>query len=197
MSPSRSRARRSLPVALAAGLVALVVGLAAVGLPVDAAGQSAREKRAEVRAQQAQVAAQVDALEGDQAQVDAALATLDENVRGQQALLDDARRRVEASTAEVARAEAAIAEATLEIDALKQKVVTYAVDAYINPPDEDLLRRFEADSAQEDATKRALLDMQSGEDADVLDQMGAARQRLDDERRAAEAARTAAEDAAV
>jgi hypothetical protein len=197
MRPSRSRARRSLPVALAAGLVALVVGLAAGGPAVDAAGQSARERRAEVRAQQAAVAAQVDALQGDQAQVDAALATLDENVRGQQATLADARRKVEASAAEVARAEASIAVATAEIDALKAQVVAYAVDAYVNPPDEDLMRRFEADTAQEDATRQALLEMQAGEDSDVIDQMAAARQRLDDERRAAESARDAAEAAAT
>ena len=71
------------------------------------------------------------------------------------------------------------------------------VDAYINPPDEDMARRLEADSAQEDATKRALLEMHSGSDADLLDQLRAARQRLDDERSRAESARAQAESAAA
>ena len=61
------------------------------------------------------------------------------------------------------------------IEALRAKVVAYAVDAYVSPPDEDLIRRFEAGSAQEDATKRALLEMQSGKDVDVLDQLRGAR----------------------
>ena len=197
MVPSRSRARRSLPVALAAGLGALVLSAAVVGGPVSAAGQGARAQRAEVRAQQARVAAQVDALQGDQQQVEAALATLDENVRGQQAALSDARHQVEVSSAQAAQAEQDMADTNAEIDTLRAKVVAYAVDAYISPPDEDLIRRMEARSAQEDATKRALLEMQSGNDADVLDQLRAAGQRLDDERRRATNARAEAEAAAA
>lgn len=183
--------------AIATGLVALVTVMGLVGTSAGADGQSARERRAEVRAQQAQVAAQVDALQGDQASVAAALAALDENVRGQQAALNDARHQVEVSTAEAQRAEQAIAETETQVEALRSKVVAYAVDAYINPPDEDMARRLEADSAQEDATKRALLEMHSGSDADLLDQLRAARQRLDDERTRAENARAEAEDAAA
>jgi hypothetical protein len=183
-------------VALATGLVALLVG-ASVGAPAGATGQSARAQRAAVRAQQAEVAAQVDALEGDQQQVEGALAALDDNVRGQQAVLTDARHQVEVSTEEAAQAEAAMAETSAELDALRAKVVAYAVDAYVSPPDEDLMRRFEAGNAQEDATKRALVAMQSGKDSDVLDQLRAARQRLDDERRRAQNARAEAEAAAA
>jgi peptidoglycan hydrolase CwlO-like protein len=197
MSPFPPKVRRRTPVAVAAGLVALVAVMGLVGTSAGAAGPSAREQRAEVRAQQAQVAAQVDALEGDQASVAAALAALDENVRGQQAALNDARHQVEVSTAEAQRAETSIAETEAQVDALRSKVVAYAVDAYINPPDEDMARRLEADSAQEDATKRALLEMHSGSDADLLDQLRAARQRLDDERSRAQRARAEAETAAA
>ncbi len=197
MSPFPPKVRRRTPVAIATGLVALAVVMGLVAGSAGADGQSARERRAEVRAQQAQVAAQVDALQGDQASVAAALAALDENVRGQQAALNDARHQVEVSTAEAQRAEQSIAETQAQVDALRSKVVAYAVDAYINPPDEDMARRLEADSAQEDANKRALLEMHSGSDADLLDQLRAARQRLDDERSRAESARAAAEGAAA
>jgi multidrug efflux pump subunit AcrA (membrane-fusion protein) len=195
MSPFPHELRRRTPVAAATAAVAVVVALALVGSSAGADGQSARERRAEVRAQQASVAAQVDALQGDQADIDAALAALDENVRGQQAALSDARNQVAASTA--AAADQAIAETQATVDALRAKVVSYAVDAYITPPDEDLIRRLEAPSAQEDATKRALLQLQSGNDADVLDQLRAARQRLDDEKDRAESARARAEAAAA
>jgi hypothetical protein len=197
VSPSRSRARRSIPVALAAVIGALALAAVSAGPQAGAAGQSARAQRAEVRAQQAQVAAQVDALQGDQQQVESALAALDENVRGQQAALTDARHQVEVSTAQAAQAEADAAQASADIETLRAKVVAYAVDAYISPPEEDLIRRFEAGSAQEDATKRALLEMQSGKDADVLDQLRGARRRLDDERRRAENAKAEAEAAAA
>lgn len=197
MSPFPPEVRRRTPVAIATGLVALVAVMGLVGTSAGADGPSARERRAEVRAQQAQVAAQVDALQGDQASVAAALAALDENVRGQQAALNDARHQVELSTAEAQRAEQAIAETEAQVEALRSKVVAYAVDAYINPPDEDMARRLEADSAQEDATKRALLEMHSGSDADLLDQLRAARQHLDDERSRAQSARDQAEQAAV
>lgn len=197
MSPFPPKVRRRTPVAIATGLVALVVVMGLIGTSAGADGTSARERRAEVRAQQAQVAAQVDALQGDQASVSAALAALDENVRGQQAALNDARLQVEVSTAEAQRAEASIAETEGQVEALRSKVVAYAVDAYINPPDEDMARRLEADSAQEDANKRALLEMHSGSDADLLDQLRAARQRLDDERSRAQKARDEAETAAA
>ena len=117
-------------------------------------------------------------------------------MRGQQAALTDARHQVEVSTAQAAQAEQGVAEANAEIEALRTKVVAYAVDAYISPPDEDLIRRLEAQSAQEDATKRALLEMQTGKDADVLDQLRAARGRLDAERRRAQNAKAEAEAAA-
>jgi LAS superfamily LD-carboxypeptidase LdcB len=76
-------------------------------------------------------------------------------------------------------------------------VVAYAVDAYITPPDEDLLRQLEAADASEDATKRALLRLRSGLDGDVLHGLEDARARLDAERARAEEARADAADAAT
>jgi len=184
-------------VALAAGVVALALVASSSGPSAGAAGQSAREQRQEVRARQAEVASRVNALQGDQQQVASALAALDENVRGQQAALADAQHQVEVSTAEAARAEAAMAAAAADITALRAKVVAFAVDAYITPPDEDLMRRLEADTAQEDATKRALLEMHSGTQADALDQMRTAQQRLDDERQRAEDAKNQAQESAA
>lgn len=189
--------RRSAQItASAVGLLAALL-LATGSAPVGATGESAREQRAQVRAQQAAVAGQVDALRGDESEVSSALAALDENVRGQQGALDDAQRQVDLSTAEAEQAEKGIAETELLIEALRKEVVTYAVDAYITPPDQDLLSRFEAVSATDDATRRALLKMRSGADADALDLLAGARKELDRKRERAQTSRVDAEQAAA
>jgi hypothetical protein len=173
------------------GLATALLGL---GLgPVGAAATDARTQRAAVRASQAQVASQVNALEGTQAEVTKALAVFEENVRGQEAVVSDARRRAEASSAEAREAEIAAEATNKELIAIRAKVARYAVAAYLDPPGEEMLRRFEAVSAQEDETRRALIEMQSGTDADVIDQLRMTRQRLEEQRKRAENAKAEAE----
>lgn len=155
----------------------------AIGSSADAGAVAtdARTQRANVRAEQARVAAQVNVLEGSKAQVLAALSTLNENVRGQQAALSEARRQADASAAEAAQAERDAAQTSRDLDALRARVAKYAVKAYVEPPDEALMRRFEATSAQEDATRNALLNMQSRTDTDVIDQLRSTKARLEEQ----------------
>lgn len=195
-SPRRpiQRTRRFAASAAVSVLLLGTVGVA-IGSSVDAGAVAtdARTQRANVRAEQAKVAAQVDALEGSKAQVLAALASLNENVRGQQAALSEARRQADQSAAEAAQAERDAAETTRELEALKAKMAKYAVKAYVDPPGEALMRRFEASSAQEDATRTALLSMQSRSDNDVVDQLRSTKARLEDQLSRARAANAAAE----
>ncbi len=187
----RTTGTRSLAAAVIMGLATALLGL---GLgPVGAAATDARAQRAAVRASQAQVASQVNALEGTQAEVTKALAVFEENVRGQEAVVSDARRRAEASSAEAREAEIAAEATNKELIAIRAKVARYAVAAYLDPPGEEMLRRFEAVSAQEDETRRALIEMQSGTDADVIDQLRMTRQRLEEQRKRAENAKAEAE----
>jgi len=188
------RTRRFTALAVAALTLVGTAGVA-IGSSVDAGAVAtdARTQRANVRAEQAKVAAQVDALEGSKAQVLAALNTLNENVRGQQATLSEARRQAETSAAEAAQAEKDAARTTRELDALRARVAKYAVKAYVDPPGEELMRRFEAASAQEDATRNAFLNMQSRGDSDVIDQLRSTKARLEDELARAQAAKAAAE----
>lgn len=167
----------------------------AVGSSVDAGAVAtdARTQRANVRAEQAKVAAQVNVLEGSKAQVLAALSTLNENVRGQQAALSEARRQADASAAEAAQAERDAAKTSRDLDALRARVAKYAVQAYVEPPDEALMRRFEAASAQEDATRNALLNMQSRTDTDVIDQLRSTKARLEEQLSRARQSKTEAE----
>jgi len=188
------RSRRFTALAVAALTLVGTAGVA-IGSSVDAGAvvTDARTQRSNVRAEQAKVAAQVDALEGSKAQVLAALNTLNENVRGQQATLSEARRQAETSAAEAAQAEKDAAQTTRDLDALRARVAKYAVKAYVDPPGEELMRRFEAASAQEDATRNALLNMQSRGDSDVIDQLRSTKARLEDELARAQAAKAAAE----
>lgn len=172
------------------GTVGVAIGSS---VEVGAVATDARTQRANLRSEQAKVAAKVDALQGSQAQVMAALQVMDENVRGQQAALSEARRQAEASAAEAAQAESDAAQTTRDLEALRARVARYAVKAYVDPPGEELMRRFEATSAQEDATKRALLDMQSRSDSDVVDQLRSTKARLEEQLLKATAAKAAAE----
>jgi peptidoglycan hydrolase CwlO-like protein len=162
-------------------------------LDVGAVATDTRTQRSNVRSEQAKVAAKVNALESSQEQVMAALQAMEENVRGQQAVLSEARRQAEVSAAEAAQAERDAAQTTRDLDALRARVAKYAVKAYVEPPGEELMRRFEAASAQEDATRNAFLNMQSRSDSDVIDQLRSTKARLEEELARAQAAKSAAE----
>jgi len=192
--PQLFRRHRRQAIAVTAVVSAIAALGAIVGGSAGAVVTDARTQRAEVRARQAQTAAKVNALQGDQAQVLSALRALDANVRGQQAALTESRRQAQASTEEAAQADSDAAAAAQEVAELRARVARYAVNAYVDPPGDDLMRRFEAVSAQEDATRRALLEMHSRSDADVLEQLRATKQRLEEDRRRAEDARAAAEE---
>jgi hypothetical protein len=174
-------------------LLMVVVTLTGSTVSVGADLAEARNRRAAVRSQQAKVASQVDALEGDQASVVAALSALEENVRGQQAAMVEARRSAESARIEAEQAEADAARTAREIDRIRARVAAYAISAYVTPPSEELLRAFESSTAQQDASRRAFLDLRSGNDADSIDQLRAAKQRLTDQLERANDARAKAE----
>ena len=193
-SPQRLQRRSWRWTAFAALALAGTFGMAiGSSLDVGAVATDTRTQRSNVRSEQAKVAAKVDALESSQEQVMAALQAMEENVRGQQAVLSEARRQAEVSAAEAAQAERDAAQTTRDLDALRARVAKYAVKAYVEPPGEELMRRFEAASAQEDATRNAFLNMQSRSDSDVIDQLRSTKARLEEELARAQAAKSAAE----
>lgn len=193
-NPQRLQQRSWRWTAFAALALAGTFGMAiGSSLDVGAVATDTRTQRSNVRSEQAKVAAKVNALESSQEQVMAALHAMEENVRGQQAVLSEARRQAEVSAAEAAQAERDAAQTTRDLDALRARVAKYAVKAYVEPPGEELMRRFEAASAQEDATRNAFLNMQSRSDSDVIDQLRSTKARLEEELARAQAAKSAAE----
>ena len=113
-------------------------------------------------------------------------------MRGQQAAYSDAQRA--ASEAERQAEEARLAEVQKqsEIDELRSKVSRLAIETYVNPPTDDFLESFQADTASEAVQRKALLELRSGRDTDVLDELKAAEVELANIREQAEKSSEAA-----
>jgi cell division protein FtsB len=180
----------------ASRLALVVVALALVGGDGLASAQSARDERKKVQADQRAAEAEVDALEANQQQINARLSEIDAGVRANEAAAAEATRAAQAAAAEAAAASAAASATEAELAGVRDRLRSLAVSAYVNPPGEELMRRFEASSAQHDATRQALLQMRSGRDVDLADQVRVIQRRHQDDLARAEATRAAAEEAA-
>ncbi len=179
--------------AAAAATGALLFGIA----PTVSAqsGGDARTRREQVREEQAANAADLDALRATDAQLQDALAALERDVAAQQGAVEDAQRGVRRAERDIAEAEAAQRETQAEIDSLEARQQTMAVDSYIrsgtNAGDIEVLNESDPLAVAE---REALLDLTSGRNADLSDQLTGARQDLRDEQARAEEAEQRAED---
>jgi peptidoglycan hydrolase CwlO-like protein len=170
--------------------VLLAIGL--VSLPAMSAAQRGggdpSSEREAVRAKQAQLASQVDALKATDAEVEAALDALQANVSGQEALLAEAQRAATEAEEAFAQATAAVEAKTAEIEVLRDEIREFAVQAFVHPPADDALAALDTSDPGEAAEKRALLEIQNTNDADLLDRLTAAEEDLEVERGLAEEA---------
>ena len=186
----RSTFRR---LALITAVVALGSGVA-VWSPVASGADDPDPARTErerdaVRAQSGEVDVQVDALQAKDVEVQAALAELETNVATQTAELAEAERAHEEAEAELAAAIQAVADAQRRIDDLNLRADELVVQSFVNPPSDNALDAFRADSLSDAAVKQAVIEIQADTDADVLDQLDEAHEDMEVE----QANRTAAE----
>src|SRR4029453_9373677 len=107
----------------------------------------------------------------ENAEVTAAVATLETNVANQQAAVDEAQRAADEAEADVATATQAVNDEQARIDALNLATDDLVVESYVNPPSDNSLDAFKADSLSDAAVKQALVDIQADSDADLLDQL--------------------------
>jgi D-alanyl-D-alanine carboxypeptidase len=182
--------------ALAAGVVAIGSGVVvwspvASGADDPDPAKTERERDA-VRTQRAEVDLQVDAIQAKDAEVQAALVELEANVATQEAELDEAERAHEDAEADLAAAIQAVAEAQRRIDDLNRRADELVVQSFVNPPVDNALDAFRADSLSDAAIKQAMIEIQADTDADVLDQLDEAHEDMEVE----QANKTAAEAAA-
>ncbi len=170
-----------------AALVALLAVLVGV-VPSANGSDDPRTERDKVRGQKAATAAQVNALQASDTEVDQALQALDDNVRGQQAAYTDAQRAASDAERDAEDARQAETQKQQEIDGLRDQVARLAIETYVNPPTDDFLQSFEAATASEAVQRKALLELRSGRDTDVLDELKAAESELKSIREQAEQA---------
>lgn len=182
---------RLLITALGVLLAICLVSAPLVGSAQRGSGDPSAE-RERVRSQKAQVATQVDALKATDAQVSRALADLQANVAGQKAMYAEAQRAAEQADQALADAKVAVAAKTEEIAVLREEIRDFAVEAFVHPPSDDALAALDSDDPGEAAEKRALLELQNTNDADLLDRLSAAEEDLEVERGLAEDAATRA-----
>lgn len=168
------------------GLAAFFTLLAGIVPAPAGSGNDPRTERERVRGQKAETASQVDALQASDTEVDDALQALNDNVRGQQAAYSDAQRAASEAEKEATEARQAEAQKQQEIEGLREKVAQLAVEAYVNPPADDFLQSFEAENASEAMQRKALLELRTGRDVDVLDELKAAERELQEYRKHAE-----------
>ena len=197
----RSAFRRATPIIAVVALAPLVAvwSPAASGADDPDPAKTERERDA-VRAQHAEVDLQIDALEAKDAEVQAALAELETNVATQGAELDEAERAHEAAEADLAAAIQAVADAQRRIDDLNRRADELVVQSFVNPPSDNALDAFRADSLSDATVKQALIEIQADTDADLLDQLDEAHEDMEVEqayRTEAEAAAEARKDEAA
>jgi len=175
----------------AAALLVLVAGT----LVAPARAQAdTRAQREEVQRERAAVAAQVDTLRATDAQVEAALRTLEGNVQARTAELRDAERQAAAAETALQAATADVAAKEAEIAALDAAVKELAIEVYIRPPSSGgLVDALATSSIGEAELKQTLLEAKSASQLDVLDQLDRAHEDLEVARAAAAAAAAAAE----
>lgn len=185
--PIRGRWRRLI-------LVATMLATVTPARGADASEASnPREERERVRSEQAAVAGEVDVLEATNDEVGRALEDLDANVADQQALLADARRAADQAAASLAAAQREEEQARAEIVELESMVREIAIQEYMRPTTVDPMVVLSSETVADASRRSALLDIRTQRDADILDQLQAARQDVELRRQEAERAATRAE----
>jgi hypothetical protein len=166
----------------------VVLGVATAVLSPEVSGaeepnpEETEQELDEVRAQRGEAELAVDALQAEDAEVQAAITTLEANVATQQSELDEAERALTAAEAEVEAATASVAAQQLHIDELNAATDALVVEAFVNPPSDNALDSFKADTLSDATIKQALVGIQSDSDADVLDQLEQAYEDLEVEK---------------
>ena len=163
-------------------LIALLTGFAPV--TASAAPQDPQQQRDDIRRQQAAVAAQLDELTATDQELEQGVATLEANLRAQQAKLADARRAVEDAQHHVDELTARMADQEREVAALESVVRRQAIERYINPDTNlasaDLL--LQAKDSGEGAMRQALANSVTANDRDALDRYRRLRAELEAEK---------------
>lgn len=171
----------------AALVVASVAPLAAAG------GRDSRSSREQARNKRAKLAKELDVLKASDAQLDRAIAALNEQVTAQAALAQAALQAAQAADAELAGIQLELAATRSRIVSLKGSLVDRAINSFMRPNGGGGAVN-ESDDIVTVARRDALLAQVAATDQDLIDQLGKAEDDLKAlEEKAEEVARKAAD----
>lgn len=163
-----------------ARLGAVITTVVAVLLSQQPAWSSAHNQRSReaIEQEQEKVARELDLAQASDAEVEADLDRLTQQVGAQQAKVDSARQASKAAETAVAAniRDAEIVKARL--GRTRQLMKDRAVNAYVRPPGETLTMVTNADTVAEAGRRTAMLRQVQGDTADLADALSAARQDL-------------------
>ncbi len=157
--------------------------------PVGAVENDPAAKRREVQREKAKAAEKVDVLRASDAALGQALEDLDQDIRGQEAKAAGARQAAAAAAQQVERAKAAEAATSANLTQLRERMREVAVDAYVQGPTRQLSIAAGTSSLDELATKQYFIELAANKGAETSDQLRAAREDLEVQRKQAEAFR--------
>jgi murein DD-endopeptidase MepM/ murein hydrolase activator NlpD len=109
------------------------------------------------------------------------------------AKVNEAEQAMAGAVAALADADTAVSESEFRIEELIVRSDEVVVDAFVSPPAQDALEVLATTDAGEAAVKHGVLDLQANANADVLAQLAAARNKLEEQRASQEQAREQAE----
>ena len=176
---------------LRAAIIGFVLLATLPALPAGADGHvEAQQKREELRQQRAVAASGVDVLRSSQAEVVGALDALEANAAAEQALLDDANRRVEQTVSEAAVARAEEDRMGQEVVRLRGALRDLAVDEFVGGTAtvSDASLMLDADDAGEAAKVVYLAGLEVGRQDEFVGELEQVRQDLAVQRETAERA---------
>jgi LAS superfamily LD-carboxypeptidase LdcB len=170
------------PVRAAAAAVTLLAAMLVPEVSVAAPAQTPEEQQEQVRQRQGEVQLEIDTLTAEQAEVAAALTSLETNVATQEAELASATEAAEAAAADVEAAEAEVVEAQARVDALNRATDQLVVDSFVAPPSYSTLDALEADNLSDATVMKALVDLQAQSDAQLMEDLEQAQTDLEEVR---------------
>jgi murein DD-endopeptidase MepM/ murein hydrolase activator NlpD len=135
----------------------------------------------------------VDGADGSGGDLGGAFDDIGERVSEQLSKLEDAERALADAIKALAEADAAVSDTEFRIEELVERSDEVVIDAFINPPTEDVFDVLGAESISDAAVKQAVLGFRADESAAVLTELNEARTELTDQRARQEEARAAAE----
>ncbi len=151
-------------------------------------------QRNAVRAQKAKSASKVNALKASDSQIKSTLNDLSANVSDTSQRLQDAQAAVSQAESDQATAQAQIASAKSKLGALRKRIRTQAVEAYVSGQAQDGWSIFTPGSADDAINRETILDFQSAHSLDSLEDYRSIQEDLDSAKQRADSAAQRAHD---